>query len=304
MGNICCCGKETNPGPIIIDENKWVDIENIEKNLLVWKNTKLLDDNLNSKSLSLIFELTNNYDIYTNKFSVIQNDKYLLSYKISSQTIQSFNKNGIQNLLNSMGFKNYEYIYWIKNVFEEDSYITIINDLKNKNNNNNVHIGLLNHNLQQIEKVNKILENNKIKLFAVKNNFNILNRFSSNKIIDYCRDKNIHFFSYNIFEEGILSGKYDTQNLIPLNMKGADFYNSQIEKIEKINEIIKSKNYQDKQIPIIYNISKGTIPIIDINDDINIQEAIKSIDIPLSGEEMVFLERNIDMVDINLLEEI
>ncbi len=307
MGSKCCSGGKngTNSSPINIDDNKLVNNENIENNLLVWENSVSLDRYLSAKSLPLIFELTNNYEIYTNKFSDIQNKNYILSYIIPAQTFKSINKNEIQKKLNSMGFKKSDYIYWIKNVFEKDSkYITIINDLKNKNNNNNVHIDLLNHNLQQIKKVNKILENNKIKLFAVKNNFNILNRFSSNKILDYCRDKNIHFFSYNIFEEGILSGKYDTLNPIPLNMKGADFYNSQIEKIEKLNEIIKSKDYQDKQIPIIYNISKGTIPIIDINDDINIQEAIKSIDIPLSGEEMVFLERNIDMVDINLLEEI
>ena len=310
MGSKCCSGEKngTNSSPINIDDNKFVNNENnenIESNLLVWKNSVFLDKYLSAKSLPLIFELTNNYEIYTNKFSDIQNKNYILSYIISAQTIESINKNEIQKKLNSMGFKKSDYIYWIKNVFEKDSkYITIINDLKNKNNNNNVHIGLLNHNLQQIKKVNKILENNKIKLFAVKNNFNILNRFSSNKILDYCRDKNIHFFSYNIFEEGILSGKYDTLNPIPRNMKGADFYNSQIEKIEKLNDIIKSKDYQDKQIPIIYNISKGTIPIIDINDDINIQKAIKSIDIPLSGEEMAFLERNIDMVDINLLEEI
>lgn len=307
MGNKCCPGPEngTNSSAINIDDNKLVNNEIFESNLLVWKNSVFLDKYLSAKSLPLIFELTNNYEIYTNKFSDIQNKNYILSYIIPAQTFKSINKNEIQNKLKKMGFKKSDYIYWIKNVFEKDSkYITIINDLKNKNNNNNVHIGLLNHNLQQIKKVNEILENNKIKLFAVKNNFNILNRFSSNKILDYCRDKNIHFFSYNIYEEGILSGKYDTLNPIPRNMKGADFYNSQIEKIEKLNEIIKSKDYQDKQIPIIYNISKGTIPIIDINDDINIQKAIKSIDIPLSGEEMAFLERNIDMVDINLLEEI
>ena len=315
MGIECCCENEGKKKPvnnssnsIIIDDNKWANNENIENNLLVWKNNELLDNNLNS--LCLIFELTNNYENYTNKFSVKQNnqnnqnDKYLLSYKIPSQTIQLNNKDIIQSQLNSMGFKNNDYIYWIKNVFEKDSEYESIIDILKKKNLNNCHIGLLNHNYQQIEKVNEILKNKSLKLFAVKNNFNILNRLTSKKIIDYCKDNKIHFFSYNIFEEGILSGKYNTQNPIPQNMKGAEFYNSQIEKIEKLNGIIKSKNYQDKQIPIIYNIYKGTIPIIDINDNINIQEAIKSVDISLSPEEVVRLERNIDMVDIKLYEEI
>ena len=99
----------------------------------MWKNNQSLDNNL--KPLCLIFELTNNYESDINKFSVNQNNqnnKYLLSY--NSQTIQSNNKDEVQNKLNLNGFKNYDYIYWIKNVFEEDysKYITIFNDLKKK----------------------------------------------------------------------------------------------------------------------------------------------------------------------------
>ena len=268
----------------------------------MWKNNQSLDNNL--KPLCLIFELTNNYESDINKFSVNQNNqnnKYLLSY--NSQTIQSNNKDEVQNKLNLNGFKNYDYIYWIKNVFEEDysKYITIFNDLKKKNP-NHCHVGLLNHNLEQIQNVNEELKKNNLKLFAVKNNFNILNRLSSNKIIDYCKKNDIHFFSYNIFEKGILSGKYNTQNPIPQNMDWAEFYNDQIEKIERLNGIIKGKNYQDKQIPIIYNIYKKTIPIIDINDDINIKEAINSVVTSLSSAEAAILERNIDMVDIKLYE--
>ena len=144
----------------------------------------------------------------------------------------------------------------------------------------------------------------------VKQNFNLINR-QSETILDFCQENNIYFFSDLIMENGALSGKYNSNNLMPENSIGGEIYNSKIDKIDSLNKELQSllekkskegdknnKNNNAKifQIPISWAICKGTFPLIKINEfeNENIDDIIKSKDINLSEDEIVILERNVD----------
>jgi aryl-alcohol dehydrogenase-like predicted oxidoreductase len=283
----------------------YIKDENIENNILAWKNNESLETYLSSKHLKIIYE--SNLNNYTNFNS--KNNNHILSYKLSSQNIDSIRnkdiiKKEIDKQLNSMKFTNIEIIYWFKKELEESEYAEIIKKIKNSN--NKPYIGVLNHNLEGIKKIHNILGTYGLKLFAVKSDYNVFKRFS--QILDYCKKNNIHFFSCDVFEKGILSGKYNSENCIPEkpNEEWRNHYNNQIQKIEKLNNVLKM-NYKDaSQIPIAYNISKGTIPVITFNElheFLNNQEAIQGSNIKLSNEAMVGFERSVDMEKIEIYEE-
>jgi aryl-alcohol dehydrogenase-like predicted oxidoreductase len=284
---------------------KCIKDDNLENNILAWKNDEPLETNLSPKHLNIIYESNlDNYNYYTNNFLNSKNNNHILSYKLSSQNIDSIlNKNNIKQeidkQLNSMKFKNIEIIYWFKKELEESEYAEIIKKIKIRN--NKPYIGVLNHNLEGIKKIHNILVTYGLKLFAVKSDYNVFKRFS--QILDYCKENNIYFFSCDVFEKGILSGKYNSDNCIPEkpNEEWRNHYNNQIQKIEKLNNVLKM-NYKDaSQIPIAYNISKGTIPVITFNklhEFLNNQETIQYY------EDMAFgFERSVDMAEIEIYEE-
>ena len=285
-----------------INELKYIKNENLENNILAWKNNESLEAYLSSKHLKIIYE--SNLNNYTNLNS--KNNNHILSYKLSSQNIDSIlNKDNIKQeidkQLNSMKFKNIEIIYWFKKELEESEYAEIIKKNFLKISNNKPYIGVLNHNLEGIKKIHNILGTYGLKLFAVKSDYNVFKRFS--QILDYCKKNNIHFFSCDVFEKGILSGKYNSENCIPEkpNEEWRNHYNNQIQKIEKLNNVLKM-NYKDaSQIQIAYNISKGTIPVITFNElheFLNNQETIQYY------EDMAFgFERSVDMAEIEIYEE-
>ena len=311
---------------------KYINNENLENNLLAWKNKEKLQQNLSTKKLNIIIESElSNYYYYTNHFLKSKNATHILSYKISSKDIDSILHNSnkitkeINYQLNSMDFKSIDIIYWIKQELNESKIQEIINEIKQ--NNEIIHIGVVNHDLNGIKKVNKILKENQSKLFAVKNNYNMIrlsserleklfevknndnmNR-SSSEILEYCKNNNIYFFSCDVFEKGILSGKYNSDNPMPEkpNEDWNRFYNEQIEKIDNINEAFqKNKDKVDiSVIPIKYNIYRGTIPVIEFNEIekyLDNKVNFEALNSPLNNGELIGFERTVDMQKIKLYE--
>ncbi len=145
------------------------------------------------------------------------------------------------------------------------------------------------------------------KLSEVKNNYNI-NR-SSSEILEYCKNNNIYFFSCDVFEKGILSGKYNSDNPMPEkpNEDWNRFYNEQIEKVDNLNEAFqKNKDKVDiSVIPIKYNIYRGTIPVIEFNEIekyLDNKVNFEALNSPLNNGELIGFERTVDMQKIKLYE--
>ena len=120
---------------------------------------------------------------------------------------------------------------------EKEKLTAFLNFYKNKyNENEKPLIGIYSDNLNEIQKLNDELKIHNLKLQVVENHFSLLYRQSEESgILEYCKNNNIIFFADNTLEGGALSGKYNSQNLMPKDSKEGNIFNPQIEKIDSSN---------------------------------------------------------------------
>ena len=252
-----------------------------------WGNDGTFGGNLTSESLRPIFDkaMENGLNLWDTAFAYgmgasektlasfikdLPREKYLISDKFTPQCIDSSAENPfkemIEKQLNLMNLSKFD-IYWIHNVAGAPKWIEeLAKYFQNKKPEEIPLIGVSNHNLSEIKQAVEILRKYNLKLSAVQNHYSLLNRSSETSgILKYCHENNIHFFSYMVLEQGALSGKYNSQNLMPENSERGKIYNPQMEKIEKLNNEMKklADKYKTKiaLIPIAWAIKKGTLPI-------------------------------------------
>lgn len=299
--------KNPPQGPVRKENNLQnnIDIE-IGLSLLAWEDNQVLENKLLSKKLPIIFESSEDeYKSLNQKLVNCTNTNYLISYKFKNK-INPF-KNKIEN---QEFLKNYKknYIFWIERM-EKEKLTAFLNFYKNKyKENEKPLIGIYSDNLNEIQKFNEELKSHNLKLQVVENHFSLLYRQSDESgILEYCKKNNIFFFADNALEGGALSGKYNSQNLMPEDSKEGKIFNPQIEKIDLLNGelqgLAKKRNAKISQIPISWTIQQNAIPIIKVNEVENnneINELIKAGDINLEEAEMAGLERNIDMCNIDV----
>ena len=289
------CGKGSLPDP---------DLE-IGLSVLAWEDNQILENKL-SKKLPIIFESSEDeYKSLNQKLAHCTNNNYLISYKFKNK-INPF-KNKIEN---QEFLKNYKknYIFWIERMekIKLNEFLNFYN--KKYTENEKPLIGIYSDNLNEIQNFNEELKSHNLKLQVVENHFSLLYRQSDEYgILEYCKKNNIFFFADNALEGGALSGKYNSQNLIPKDSKEGKIFNPQIEKIDLLNGelqgLAKKRNAKISQIPISWTIQQNAIPIIKVNEVENnneINELIKAGDINLEESEMAGLERNIGMCNIDV----
>ena len=253
-----------------------------------WGNDGTFGGNLTSESLRPIFDkaMENGLNLWDTAFAYgmgasektlasfikdLPREKYLISDKFTPQCIDSSAENPfkemIEKQLNLMNLSKFD-IYWIHNVEGAPKWIEeLAKYFQNKKPEEIPLIGVSNHNLSEIKQAVEILRKYNLKLSAVQNHYSLLNRSSEKSgILKYCHENKIHFFSYMVLEQGALSGKYNSQNLMPENSERGKIYNPQMEKIEKLNNEMKklADKYKTKiaLIPIAWAIKKGTLPRI------------------------------------------
>ena len=212
----------------------------------------------------------------------------------------------IEKQLNLMNLSKFD-IYWIHNVAGAPKWIEeLAKYFQNKKPEEIPLIGVSNHNLSEIKQAVEILRKYNLKLSAVQNHYSLLNRSSEQSgILKYCHENKIHFFSYMVLEQGALSGKYNSQNLMPENSERGKIYNPQMEKIEKLNNEMKklADKYKTKiaLIPIAWAIKKGTLPIIGVTKTEQVEDAVAATKINLTKDEISGLENFANQLDINVI---
>ena len=290
------CGKGSLPDP---DLEIWLSI-------LAWEDNQVLENKLLSKKLPIIFESSEDeYKSLNQKLAHCTNNNYLISYKFKNK-INPF-KNKIENQEFLKTYKK-NYIFWIERMekIKLNEFLNFYN--KKYTENEKPLIGIYSDNLNEIQNFNEELKSHNLKLQVVENHFSLLYRQSDESgILEYCKKNNIFFFADNALEGGALSGKYNSQNLMPEDSKEGKTFNPQIEKIDLLNGelqgLAKKRNAKISQIPISWTIQQNAIPIIKVNEVENnneINELIKAGDINLEEAEMAGLERNIDMCNIDV----
>lgn len=167
--------------------------------------------------------------------------------------------------------------------------IPLIKDKKIKS------IGISNVSLEHIKEAESLLAKEDIKLGAVQNHFSLL-RNDQQPIIDYCNSKGIRYYAYMVLEQGALSGKYNAKNHFPtLSMRNYAFPKSKFKKIEGLLDVMKqiAEKYKidPSQVPILWAISKGTVPIVGITKPSHAEMLAKALDVTLADKDISAIEK-------------
>ena len=151
-------------------------------------------------------------------------------------------------------------------------------------------IGISSVSMENIKKAERYLEKNGLKLGAVQNHFSLL-RNDQQPIIDYCNSKGIQYYAYMVLEQGALTGRYNAKNHFPtFSMRGFAFPKSKFKKIEDLLNLMKTiankYGIDESQIPILWAIAKGAIPIIGITKPAYAEKLSAALEVTLSDDEV------------------
>ncbi len=158
-------------------------------------------------------------------------------------------------------------------------------------------MGVSNHNLEEIKLANSILAAEGFAISAIQNHYSLLYRSSEKAgILDYCKENNIAFFSYMVLEQGILTDKYHPKNPLPKGTRRGEAYSEDVlgkvaSLIKVMREIGHTYHASTAQIATAWAIAKGTIPIIGVTKPAHVEDAVKSIAIHLTSQEILELEK-------------
>lgn len=185
-------------------------------------------------------------------------------------------------------------IYWIHNPADVETWTPYLIPLAKAG--KIKRIGVSNHNLEQIKRAEEILSKEGIHISAVQNHYSLLYRSSEEAgILDFCKDRDITFFSYMVLEQGALGGKYDAAHLMPEDSQRGNTYNPILPQMDGLlTDLRKVGERHDAtvaQVAMAWAIAKGTTPIIGVTKPEQVEEAAKAASIELSGDEVARLEQ-------------
>ncbi|HZP54119.1 MAG TPA: aldo/keto reductase [Actinocrinis sp.] len=166
------------------------------------------------------------------------------------------------------------------------------------------HIGVSNHNMEQIALADRILGEAGYRVEAVQNHHSLLYRESERAgILKYCREHDVRFFSYMILEQGALTGRYSPANPMPEGSSRAAVYNGILPQLraltDRMGTIGNDRGASAADVATAWAIAKGTTPIIGITKAGYIDGLIRARGIELSGKEIAELETLADAADVN-----
>lgn len=197
-------------------------------------------------------------------------------------------------------------IYWIHNPFDVERWTPDLIPLAKSG--QIKAIGVSNHNLAEIKRVNEILGKEGLRVSAVQNHFSLLHRSSQKAgILDYCKENGITFYAYMVLEQGALTGRFDTEHPFPEGIGRGDSYNPHLKELEvlidELRSIGKNHNASPAQIATAWAIAKGTLPIVGVTKVKQVEEAFAAAQITLDAEEVSHLEKLGDETGVHTLRE-
>ena len=151
-------------------------------------------------------------------------------------------------------------------------------------------IGISNVSMDDTKKAEELLNTHGLRLGAVQNHFSLL-RNDQQPIIDYCNMKGIIYYAYMVLEQGALAGSYNVQKHFPtFSMRNFAFPKCKFRKIEDL--LVMMKEMADRygidksQIPILWAIAKGAVPIVGITKPSYVEKLSDALKVSLSDEEI------------------
>ncbi|WP_323990732.1 aldo/keto reductase [Nguyenibacter sp. L1] len=166
------------------------------------------------------------------------------------------------------------------------------------------HVGVSNHNLSEIKRANRILEESGFRVEAIQNHYSLLYRGSEDAgILDYCRSHGIPFFAYMVLEQGALTGRYSPENPLPEGTNRARAYNGMLPQLQaltdKLASIGQSHGAAAPDVATAWAIAKGATPIIGVTRPDYVDGLVRATSLTLTGDEVAELEALADAADVN-----
>lgn len=281
---------------------------NLSKDRLQPVFNKALELGLNLWDTAAVYGEGSSEKILGHFIKNINQEDIIISTKFTPQ-IASDSANAMQEMIDGSKLRlNVETIdiYWIHNPMDVEKWTPQLIPLLKSGQVSSV--GVSNHNLSEIKRVNEILSKEGYHISAVQNHFSLLHRSSEKAgILDYCKQRNITFYAYMVLEQGALTGKYDTQHPFLMNTGRGESYNPILDKLENINialkDIGKKYNASPAQVAIAWAISKGTLPIVGVTKVNQVEEAKQTLKIKLTEDEVKYLEKIADITQVRTLRE-
>lgn len=269
---------------------------------------KAIENNLNLWDTAYVYGMGASEEILGSFIKETNPENVLISTKFTPQ-IASENDNAMEEMLDGSLKRlntNSIDVYWIHNPQDVEKWTPYLIPLAKSGKIKS--IGVSNHNLAEIKRVNEILGKEGLKVSAVQNHYSLLNRSSElSGIIDYCKENGITFYAYMVLEQGALTGKYTKDNPFPKGSQRAEVYNDSLEALEPLLETLKDigekHDATESEIAIAWAISKGVLPLLGVTKVKQVEDAVKASNIVLSEEEITTLESMAQKVNISTIRE-
>ncbi|RRK09862.1 aldo/keto reductase [Lactiplantibacillus garii] len=157
------------------------------------------------------------------------------------------------------------------------------------------HVGVSNHTLPEIKRVQAILGAAGFKLSGVQNHFSLLDRTSEREgILDYCKQNGLTFFAYMVLEQGALTGKYDVKHPFPATSSRAQVYNQQLPQlttlVQTLTTVGANHDLSAAQTAMAWAVAKGALPIIGVTKVAQVDQAAQVAAAHLSADEVAQLD--------------
>lgn len=238
----------------------------------------------------------------TDRESIILSTKFTPQIASDSETAMQDMLDGSKERLHTDRID----IYWIHNPMNVEKWTPYLIPLAKSR--QIKFIGVSNHSLAEIKRVNEILATEGLKVSAVQNHFSLLHRSSERAgILDYCKENGIIFYAYMVLEQGALTGKYNKEHPFPAGTGRGDSYNPHLAEIEtlvtELKKIGEKYSASPAQIAAAWAIAKGTLPIIGVTKVKQVEEAAASARITLTAEEIDRLEKLGEETGVHTLRE-
>lgn len=233
-------------------------------------------------------------------------EQLTISTKFTPQMADNSSKPVETMLTGSLQRLQTDYVdyYWIHNNADVEKWtpqvIPLVKSGKVK------HIGVSNHTLSEIKRVQEILNEAGLRLDAVQNHLSLLDRTSEQAgILDYCRENGIQFFAYMVLEQGALTGKYTTDNPLPAGSVRAQVYNNKLPQltslINELKEVGAKHNISVAQTAMAWAVFKGALPIIGVTKTNQVDDAAIVAQIQLNNDEITRLEKVAATAGVNTI---
>lgn len=206
----------------------------------------------------------------------------------------------LEQSLERMG-TDYVDLYWIHNPADVARWtpplIPLLESGKVK------HVGVSNHNMEQIALADQILGEAGFRVEAVQNHYSLLYRNSERAgILEHCREHDVRFFSYLVLEQGALTGRYSTTNPLPEGSRRAAAYNAILPRLQSLTDrmgaIGADRRASAAETATAWAIAKGTTPIIGVTKPGYIDALARARGINLADGQIAELEALADAADV------